>query len=142
MKGIVSMDTFTVKQLSQKMNISAHTIRFYDDQGLFPDVKRDSHGNRLFTDDNLEWISLVLCLRNTGMSVADIRHYIDLCQEGEVTVHERYQIILKQKEKAEADLMEMQKRLGILNMKQKCYEEIITQKSGDACNPAARKHTA
>jgi DNA-binding transcriptional MerR regulator len=142
MKGIASMDTFTVKQLSQKLNISSHTIRFYDDQGLFPDVMRDSHGTRLFTDDNLEWINLVLCLRNTGMSVADIRHYVDLCQEGEITVQERYQIILSQKEKAEADLMEMQKRLCILNMKQKCYEEIIAQKSGDACNPAARKHTA
>lgn len=136
------MNTYTVKQLSQKLNISAHTIRFYDDQGLFPDVKRDNYGTRLFTDDNIEWIHLVLCLRNTGMSVTDIRHYIDLCKEGEATVKERYQIILKQKEKAEADLKEMQKRLEILNIKQKCYEDILNQESGDACNPAAKQHTA
>jgi DNA-binding transcriptional MerR regulator len=133
------MNTFTVKQLSEKLNISTHTIRFYDDQGLFPDVTRDIHGTRLFTENNLDWIYLVLCLRNTGMSVADVRHYIDLCQEGEATVQERYNIIMDQKKKAEADLKEMQKRLDVLNKKQKCYEEILLKKSGDACNPASKK---
>lgn len=136
------MTTYTVKQLSQKLNISEHTIRFYDDQGLFPDVKRDKNGTRLFTDENLEWINLVLCLRNTGMCVADIRSYIDLCKEGEATVHQRYQIIMKQKQKAEADLSLMQQRLCILNMKQKFYEDIIARKNGDTCNPAANQHTA
>lgn len=136
------MTTYTVKQLSQKLNISQHTIRFYDDQGLFPDVKRDKNGARLFTDDNLEWINLVLCLRNTGMSVADIRSYIDLCMEGETTVKQRYQIIMKQKQKAEAELSLLQQRLSILNMKQRCYEEILARKNGDACNPATRAHTA
>lgn len=136
------MATYTVKQLSQKLNISEHTIRFYDDQGLLPDVQRDKNGTRLFTDDNIEWINLVLCLRNTGMSITDIKNYIKLCKEGDSTVHQRYQIILKQKEKAEADLRQMQKRLSILNMKQKCYEDIIVRKNGDACNPAAKQHSA
>lgn len=133
------MTTYTVKQVSEKFNISAYTIRFYDDQGLFPDVSRDSHGTRIFTDNNLEWISLVQCLRKTGMPVADIRHYIDLCKEGETSVSERYQIIMKQKEKAEADLKEMQYRLDVLRMKEKCYEEILSQKKGDVCNPASKK---
>lgn len=132
------MSTYTVKQLSDKLNISAHTIRFYDDQGLFPDVTRDTHGTRLFTEENIEWIYLVLCLRSTGMSIADIRYYIDLCQEGETTVPERYQIIMKQKKKAEEDLQEMQHRLDILNRKEKCYEDILSRKSGDVCNPAVK----
>lgn len=136
------MTTYTVKQLSRKLNISEHTIRFYDEQGLFPDVKRDKNGARLFCDENLEWINLVLCLRNTGMSVADIRSYIDLCMEGEATVRQRYQIIMKQKQKAEADLSLMQQRLSLLNMKQKYYEEILARNNGDACNPAAKDHTA
>lgn len=136
------MTTYTVKQVSEKFNISAYTIRFYDDQGLFPDVNRDSHGTRIFTDNNLEWISLVQCLRKTGMPVADIRHYIDLCKEGETSVSERYQIIMKQKEKAEADLEEMQHRLDVLRMKEKCYEEILSQKKGDVCNPASKKDTS
>lgn len=133
------MSIYTVKQLSDKLNISAHTIRFYDDQGLFPDVTRDIHGTRLFKEENIEWIYLVLCLRNTGMSVADIRHYINLCKEGESTVSERYQIIMKQKKKAEEDLKEMQHRLDVLSMKEKCYEDALSRNYGDACNPAAVK---
>jgi DNA-binding transcriptional MerR regulator len=133
------MATYTVKQISDKFTLSSHTIRFYDDQGLIPDVIRDEHGTRLFTEENLDWISLVLCLRNTGMSIADIRHYIDLCRAGESTVFERYQIIMKQKQRAEADLKEMQHRLEILGLKESCYEQILSQKAGDACNPAAKK---
>ncbi len=111
----------TVKQLSDKFNVSVHTIRFYDDQGLFPDVKRDSHGTRLFTEAHLEWINLVLCLRNTGMSIADIKHFVELCKVGDSTNLERYNIILKQKKKAEEDLKEMQKRLEVLNHKENYY---------------------
>lgn len=132
------MSTYTVKQVSDKLKISVHTLRFYDDQGLFPDVTRDVRGNRLFTENSLEWISLVLCLRNTGMSVTDIRHYINLCKVGETTVLERYNIIMKQKEKAEADLKEMLSRLEVLRMKEKCYEDILNSKNGDACNPASK----
>jgi DNA-binding transcriptional MerR regulator len=133
------MSAYTVKQISDKFNITTHTIRFYDDQGLFPDVVRDIHGTRLFSDENLDWIPLVLCLRNTGMSIMDIKHYVDLCIQGESTVRERYEIILKQKSKAESDLAELQHRLEILQMKENCYEQILSQKSGDACNPATRK---
>ncbi|MDF2941151.1 MAG: MerR family transcriptional regulator [Herbinix sp.] len=115
------MTTFTVKQLSDKYNISVHTIRFYDDQGLFPDVTRDLHGTRLFTEAHLEWINLVLCLRNTGMSIADIKHFVELCKLGDSTNLERYNIIITQKKKAEEDLKEMQKRLEVLSHKENYY---------------------
>jgi DNA-binding transcriptional MerR regulator len=115
------MSTFTVKQLSDKFNVSVHTIRFYDDQGLFPDVTRDPHGTRLFTETHLEWINLVLCLRNTGMSIADIKHFVELCEIGDSTNLERYNIIINQKKKAEEDLKEMQKRLEVLCHKENYY---------------------
>ncbi len=130
------MSTFTVKQLSDKLNISVHTIRFYDDQGLFPDVARDEHGTRLFSDAHLEWIYLVLCLRNTGMSVSDIKHYIKLCSQGDSTIPERYHIIIAQKKKAEADLEEMQKRLTALHIKEKHYENLMAKCTFDTSNPA------
>lgn len=119
------MTTFTVKQLSDKINVSTHTIRFYDNQGLFPDVTRDANGTRIFKEENLEWIGLVLCLRNTGMSVSDIKHFIELCKIGDSTIPERYNIILDQKKKAEEDLKEMQNRLNVLNHKEKYYESML-----------------
>ncbi|MDF2512769.1 MAG: hypothetical protein K0S04_2635 [Herbinix sp.] len=122
------MSQYTVKQLSDKLGISVHTIRFYDDQGLFPEVSRDHYKNRIFTEESLSWVNLVLCLRNTGMSISEIKHYINLCQEGDSTVHERYQIILNQKKKAEEDLKEMQKRLEVLAHKEKYYETLLAER--------------
>lgn len=116
------MMTFTVKQLSDKYNLSAHTIRFYDDQGLFPDVIRTNNGTRLFSEEHLDWVNLVLCLRNTGMSISDIKHFIELSKKGDSTIPERYEIILNQKKKAEEDLKEMQKRLEVLGHKENYYK--------------------
>lgn len=119
------MKTYTVKQLSDKYNISVHTIRFYDDQGLFPDVTRNAQGARVFNEEHIEWVNLILCLRNTGMSVADIKNYIELCQVGDSTILKRYRIILDQKKRAEEDLRAMQKRLDVLNCKEKYYEGLM-----------------
>jgi DNA-binding transcriptional MerR regulator len=132
----VNMTYYTVKQVAEQYNVSTHTIRFYDDQGLLPGVTRDEHGTRLFTKENLDWMSLILCLRNTGMPIVDIKHYINLCLEGDNTVLERHGIIMKQKKKAEADLKETQHRLEVLNMKEKCYEQHLLN-NRIACNPAS-----
>lgn len=126
------MTTYTVKQLSNKCNISVHTIRFYDDQGLFPNVMRDSHGTRLFTEENMDWVNLVLCLRNTGMSISDTKHFVELCKKGDCSIPERYQIILDQKKKAEEDLMEMQKRLAVLSHKENYYKSMLGKKTETA----------
>ena len=125
------MVALTVNEVSKKLNISVHTVRFYDDQGLFPGVIRDKHGKRLFSDESLEWAHLVLCLRNTGMSIADIKHFIELCKAGDSTLLERYNIILAQKKKAESDLEEMQKRLCIISGKEKWYKSLLTDKKGN-----------
>lgn len=134
------MSTFTVKQISDKFNLSVHTVRYYDDQGLFPEVTRDDHGTRLFSEENMEWISLVICLRNTGMSIADIRHYIDLCTEGDTTIAERYQIILEQKKRVETELQEMQKRLNVLHCKEQHYERLLAEQAVyDSWNPYTKQ---
>ena len=128
---------FTVKQIAEKYNISVHTIRYYDNEGLFPDVLRDTHGTRIFTENHLEWVYLVLCLRKTGMSVLDIKHYIELCEKGDCTITERYHIILEQKKKAQDEILEMEKKLQAISVKEKYYENLVLNHSVDKCNPAS-----
>ena len=132
------MQTLKIKQLAERLNVSPHTLRFYDDEGLFPDITRDEHGTRIFSEESLEWVHLVLCLRSTGMSVADIKNYVRLCAEGDCTVMERYQIILKQKRKAEEEMREMERRLRLLAKKEQHYLDMIECNGSDACNPAAK----
>lgn len=124
---------YTVKQISEITGISAHTIRFYDNEGLFPFISRDKNNIRLFSEDNLDWINLVHCLRDTGMPLADIKQYIELSNQGNSTAEERYNIILKQKEKSEQEIIKMQERVELLNKKTDYYKKLL-ENDGDFWN--------
>lgn len=122
------MNTLSVKEVADKLGVSPHTIRYYDNMGLLPDVTRDEHGARVFTQEQLEWLGIVLCMRSTGLSVSGIRHYMELVEKGDSTLYQRYQIIMEQKRRAEAERAEIDKKLGILARKQAAYEKLLAEK--------------
>lgn len=126
---------YTVKQVAEMMDISAHTLRFYDNEGLFPYVSRDQNNTRFFAESDLEWVNLVQCLRDTGMALADVKKYVELCKQGDTSIQERYGIILRQKEKAEQELLGMQKRVDLLNAKTKYYKRLWQEAANDDWNP-------
>jgi DNA-binding transcriptional MerR regulator len=116
--------SYSIKEVSEKFNISSYTLRYYEKEGLLPSVQRGNNGKRLYNDIDLGWIQVVCCMRATGMSIAYIKDYVDLCIRGEDTVPERYQIILRQKEIIENHLEEYKKLLAVVNKKLKHYTNI------------------
>lgn len=125
---------YTVKQVAEITGISAYTLRFYDNKGLFPYVPRDANNVRLFAEEHLEWINMIHCFRQTGMSLADIKRYLELCDLGNSTAEERYHIILNQKEKAEQEVITAQKHVEMYQKKLHYYEELLAD-DGDFWNP-------
>lgn len=123
----VEKRTYSIKEFAEKVNLSPFTIRYYEKEGLLPSSNRLTNNHRVYTDNDLPWITLVNCLRSTGMSVSDLKHYVDLCEQGEKTVLERKDIILHQKQKIEEQLKEIQKHLDLINMKLTRYDEIIAK---------------
>ncbi len=121
------MAFYTVKQVADLYGVSTHTIRFYDNAGLFPDVERGENGERLFSKEQLDWLNIVMCLRKTGLPIAGIRHYIELCEKGDCTLEERYQIILSQKERAKHELEECKSKLDVLEHKEKWYLQMLAE---------------
>lgn len=73
---------YTVKQVAEILGVSAHTVRFYDDKGLIPGTKRNDANQRIFDDLDLEWLFVSITLRSTGLSISEVRHYIDLYNLG------------------------------------------------------------
>ena len=126
---------YTVKDISKKLNLSEHTIRYYTDRALIPNVKRNKNNVRLFDEESVNWFIGIKCLKECGMSIEDIKNYIDLCLEGDNTIHERFDIILKQREIAEKQLEEAKERLIYLENKVKHYEDIINGDLTDNTNP-------
>ena len=119
--------TYSVHQVAQHFQVSPHTIRYYDSQHLFPEVARDEHDARVFTQEQMDWLGMVLCLRSTGLSVAEIRRFVELAEKGPSTVRERYEIILAQKRRAEAERAAIDHKLEILERKLAHYEKQLPQ---------------
>ncbi|MDE5777720.1 MAG: MerR family transcriptional regulator [Lachnospiraceae bacterium] len=95
---------YTVKEVAELLGVSVHTVRYYDDKGLIPGTKRNSANQRLFDDDEVEWLFVSLTLKNTGLSLKEVKRYIELYQQGNSTLLERYKIMTAQKEKTLAEL--------------------------------------
>ncbi|MFB3164697.1 MerR family transcriptional regulator [Neobacillus sp. 179-J 1A1 HS] len=125
----------TVKEVSKLLDLTEHTVRFYTDKGLVPSVQRDKNNNRLFDQESINWLIGVKYLKQVGMSVEDIKSYVDLCLEGNSTIQERYEIILKQKEIAQAQLEEAKRTVKYMEEKANHYLEIINGVIPDDTNP-------
>lgn len=114
---------YTIKEVAAEVGESEHTIRYYCKEGLFPFLTRDKNNIRKFSEADLEGVRIVLCLRDTGMPISEIRHYMELCAQGKSTLPERPEIIRQQKESACRQMAEFQKKIDHLEWKEQHYNE-------------------
>ncbi len=115
---------YTIKQVSEKTGLSIFTLRYYDKEGLLPLVKRSKSGIRKFTDNDIEWIGLICCLKNSGMSILQIKEFMNLCLKGNETVETRKEILLKHKGYILAQMEQLNNSLNTINYKIDHYKEI------------------
>lgn len=125
---------YTVKEVAQKIKLTEYTIRFYTDKGLVPNVQRDKYNNRLFDEESLNWLIRVKYLKDCGMSIKDIKHFVELYQQGDSSLLLRYEIILKYREMAREQLAEATGRLAFMEEKVRRYHTIIKQVSSNDTN--------
>lgn len=118
---------YSMKEVSEKFNITSYTLRYYEREGLLPFVKRDNNGRRVYNDDDLGWIQLVGCMRATGMSIAYIKNYVDACTKGNDSLKERRKIMLEQKELIMEEINKYNNLLELVNMKLDYYDEKISR---------------
>ena len=126
---------YTIKEVADKMDISEHTLRFWAKSGFFPFITRDKNNIRLFSENDLNWVRIVKCLRSVGTENKAIKRYIDLCIIGDSTIEERYSIILATKKKALEQLDELNNQLKILDYKEEYYQNLIKNHLKDRFNP-------
>ncbi len=115
---------YTIKQVSEKTGLTIYTLRYYDKEGLLPLVKRSKSGIRKFTDNDIEWIGLICCLKNSGMSIQHIKEFMDLCLCGNETVETRKEILLQHKKFILEQMEQLNSSLNTINYKIDHYKEI------------------
>ena len=131
---------YTIKEVADKMDISEHTIRFWAKSGFFPFVTRDKNNNRIFSENDLDWVKIVKCLRSVGTENKAIKRYIDLCIVGDSTISERYKIIQETKLKAQQQLEELKQQIALLDYKENFYENLIKNNLEDTWNPMNKQY--
>ena len=114
---------YSIQDVSQRTGLSAHTLRYYEKEGLLPPVQRSPGGFRQYTDQDLEALGLICCLKNTGMSLQEIPRFVALTHEGEQTLKERVELLREHRENVIARMAEMQKYLDKVTWKLNFFAE-------------------
>ncbi|MDF2544636.1 MAG: transcriptional regulator, MerR family [Herbinix sp.] len=115
---------YSIKEAAKKLCLTPSTLRFYDKEGLLPTLRRTPTGIRTFSESDLQWLELICCLKNSGMSILDIKHFMSLCLQGEASSEDRKEILLHHKEAILKQMEVLQNSLCIINCKIEHYKEI------------------
>lgn len=125
--------SYTISEAAQKTGLPPSTIRFYDKEGLLPNIKR-KNGIRVFEDMDLRLMGLLTCLKNTGMPIKRIRDYVELTSKGDDTLQERYEIIKAQRKFVLDQIEQLQYYLEELDFKDWYYNKALAAGSESAIN--------
>ncbi len=115
---------YTIGQVAELFGLPISTLRYYDKQGLFPRLERES-GIRKFSDTEIEALRVIECLKKTGMEIKDIRQFMDWCVEGPSTYPQRRAMFEAQRAHMEAEIERMNRALDMLKFKCWYYEQAI-----------------
>ena len=108
---------YTVGEMAKRLGIPASTLRYYDKEGLLPFVERSSGGIRMFQEKDFEWLRVIGCMKKAGMSLKDIRQYIELAMKGDDTIDARLELFRHQREVLIAQMEEMRHTLNMVEYK-------------------------
>ena len=121
------MDTksYTIGEVAEKTGLSVTTLRYYDKEGLLPFVERTPSGQRRYKERDLNLLAVIECLKATGMSIREIRQYIDWYKEGDSTLQKRLALFERQKEIVEKQIRALKEKQYIINCKVWYYQTAI-----------------
>ena len=119
---------YTMMQVCKETNMTYQALKFYCNEGLIPNVKRDKNNRRIFDEKDVKWIKDLVCLKKCGMSIQEMKEYLNLCLQGETTIPQR-KIMLKNKQEAlQASIQMLKASVDYIDWKQNFYDEVLSGK--------------
>ena len=119
---------YTMMQVCREANLTYQALKFYCNQGLVPHVKRDQNNRRIFDEHDVKWIKDLVCLKKCGMSIQEMKAYLDLCLQGESTIPQRKEMLAKKQEALRASIQELEDSVSYIDWKQNFYDEVLSGK--------------
>lgn len=116
---------YSISEIAQKFNMTAHTLRYYDKEGLLPFVGRTTSGIRRFRSADFDGLEIINCLKETGMPIKDIRKFMDWCQTGDSTISKRLEMFHERRKIVKQEIAELKKHLKKIDYKIWYYETAL-----------------
>ena len=122
------MKFYTMKEVCAETNMTYQTLKYYCNEGLVPNVKRNKNNHRIFDDRDLKWIKDLICLKKCGMSIEEMKQYLELCLKGEPTIPERKEMLKKKQDSLRDAVKELEESISYIDWKQNFYDEVLSGK--------------
>lgn len=118
---------YSMRECCRLTGLSYDTLKYYCNEGLVPNVKRDKSSNyRLFDDNDVNWINSLICLKKCGFSLKEMKKYINLCIEGKETIVERKDMLCKRKEKLLEEINHIRDTISFIDKKNELYDKFLS----------------
>ena len=118
---------YSIGQVAKKTGLSVHTLRYYEKEGLLPFIRKTSSGLRVFSDDDINWLGMIECLKATGMPLKGIKQYIDWYHQGDSTLSQRLAMFQQQEQNIKAKIQELNTNLAKIQYKIRLYDAAVKQ---------------
>lgn len=120
---------YSMKDACKETNLPYETLKYYCNEGLIPNVKRDTNNYRIFDDRDIAWIKSLTCLKRCGMSIAEMKQYVELCLQGKKSISERKVMLHHRKEILLRKVQELHECIEYIDMKQQFYDDVLSGKT-------------
>lgn len=126
---------YTMMQVCRETGMTYEALKFYCNEGLVPNVKRDAGNRRVFDERDVAWIKSLTCLKQCGMSIQEMEHYLALCLEGERSIPERKMLLAEKREQLLERIRELEDSVDYIDHKQQFYDDVLSGRLPYESNP-------
>lgn len=116
---------YTMLQACRETNMTYEALKFYCNEGLVPNVKRDQNNRRVFDSHDVAWIKSLTCLKNCGMSIQEMKEYLELCLQGEATIPRRKEILARKRRELLERIAQLEDSVRYVDEKQQFYDDVL-----------------
>lgn len=127
-------------QACKEADMTYQALKYYCNEGLVPNVKRDKNNRRIFFDEkDIKWIKDLVCLKKCGMSIQEMKDYLALCLEGPSTITRRKEMLSVKREELLSSIQELESCVDYIDWKQQFYDDVLSGKRPYVSNLIASK---
>ena len=119
---------YAMMQVCRETGMTYQALKYYCNEGLVPNVKRDANNRRIFDERDVKWIKDLVCLKKCGMSIQEMKDYLDLCLQGVSTIPQRKEMLTEKQQRLRASIQELEDSVAYIDWKQNFYNDVLSGK--------------